>query len=79
MVGAYLRGPGVSQTAFCRRLAKLLPDPTFKFQSKQLRDFQSKNSTLAGDRWARIEFDDRNMVRLCASPILALHATTIKL
>ena len=40
VVGAYLREPGVTQTAFF---------PALNFQSKQPRDFQSKNSVLAGD------------------------------
>ena len=48
-VAAYLREPGVTQAAFLRQFAKMLPDPTVNFQSKQLKDFQPKNGPLAGN------------------------------
>ena len=48
-IGAYLREPNVTQAAFLRELARALPDPTAKLQSKQLKDFQSKKGALEGN------------------------------
>lgn len=48
-IAAYLREPNVTQAAFLRSLAQMLPDPTIKLQSKQLKDFQNKKGPLAGN------------------------------
>lgn len=48
-IAAYLREPNVTQAAFLRSLAQMLPDPTAKFQSKQLKDFQIKKGPMAGN------------------------------
>ena len=47
-IAAYLREPNVTQTGFLRGLAKMLPDPSAKLQSKQLKDFQTKKGALEG-------------------------------
>ena len=48
-VAAYLRERGVTQAAFLNELANIVPDPTVKFQSRQLKDFQAKDGPLAGN------------------------------
>lgn len=48
-IAAYLREPNFTQAAFLREVAKALPDPTAKLQSKQLKDFQTKKGPLAGN------------------------------
>lgn len=47
-IAAYLREPNVTQAGFLRELAKTLPDPSAKLQSKQLKDFQTKKGALEG-------------------------------
>ena len=48
-IAAYLREPDVTQADFLRSLAQMIPDPTVKFQTSQLRSFQTKKGALGGN------------------------------
>ena len=48
-IAAYLREPNVTQADFLRSLAQMIPDPTIKFQTSQLKSFQTKKGALGGN------------------------------
>lgn len=51
-IAAYLRELNVTQAAFLRSLAQMLPNPTIKLQSKQLKGFPEQGRTAG---WEHVE------------------------